>query len=65
MSMRIAFMSDIHGVPSALEAALASADALGFDRLVLLGDLERGIAIPPKSSFAAYFRMAFGEEESK
>ena len=37
--MRIAFMSDIHGVPSKLEAALASADALGFDRLVLLGDL--------------------------
>ena len=32
-------MSDIHGVPSALEAALASADALGYDRLVLLGDL--------------------------
>ena len=38
-SMRIVFMSDIHGVPSALEAALKSADALGFDRLVLLGDL--------------------------
>ncbi len=35
------------------------------DTLVLLGDVERGIAIPPKSSFAAYFRMAFGEEESK
>ena len=37
--MKIVFMSDIHGVPSALEAALASADALGYDRLVLLGDL--------------------------
>ena len=37
--MRIAFMSDIHGVPSALDAALAAADALGYDRLVLLGDL--------------------------
>ena len=32
-------MSDIHGVPSALETALAAADSLGFDRLVLLGDL--------------------------
>jgi putative phosphoesterase len=32
-------MSDIHGVPSALKSALASADALGYDRLVLLGDL--------------------------
>ena len=32
-------MSDIHGVPSRLEAALAAADALGFDRLALLGDL--------------------------
>ena len=31
--MRIAFMSDIHGVPSALDAALAAADALGYDRL--------------------------------
>ena len=37
--MKIAFMSDIHGVPSALAAALKAADALGFDRLVLLGDL--------------------------
>ena len=37
--MRIVFMSDIHGVPSALEAALAAADALGYDRLALLGDL--------------------------
>ena len=32
-------MSDIHGVPSALDAALSVADTLGFDRLVLLGDL--------------------------
>ncbi len=32
-------MSDIHGVPSALEAALEAADGLGYDRLVLLGDL--------------------------
>ena len=37
--MKIAFMSDIHGVPSKLAVALAAADALGFDRLVLLGDL--------------------------
>ena len=37
--MRIVFMSDIHGVPSALDAALAAADALGYDRLALLGDL--------------------------
>ena len=37
--MRIVFMSDIHGVPSALKSALAAADALGYDRLVLLGDL--------------------------
>ena len=37
--MKIVFMSDIHGVPSALEAALTKADTLGYDRLVLLGDL--------------------------
>ena len=37
--MKIVFMSDIHGVPSALEAALAKADSIGYDRLVLLGDL--------------------------
>ena len=37
--MKIVFMSDIHGVPSALEAALSAADALGYDRLALLGDL--------------------------
>lgn len=37
--MKIAFLSDIHGVPSALESALAAIDVLGYDRLVLLGDL--------------------------
>lgn len=37
--MKILFLSDIHGVPSALEAAFASADTLGYDKIVLLGDL--------------------------
>ena len=39
LCMRILFISDIHGVPSALEAALALGDSLGYDKLVLLGDL--------------------------
>ena len=37
--MRILFISDIHGVPSTLTMALEKGEALGFDRLVLLGDL--------------------------
>ena len=37
--MKIAFISDIHGVPSALSAALKVIDTLGYDKLVLLGDL--------------------------
>ena len=37
--MRILFLSDIHGVPSTLEAALESAATLGYDKIVLLGDL--------------------------
>ena len=37
--MKILFLSDIHGVPSTLEAALAAADALQPDKIVLLGDL--------------------------
>lgn len=37
--MRILFLSDIHGVPSTLEAALSKGSALGFDKIVLLGDL--------------------------
>jgi len=37
--MKLLFLSDIHGVPSTLEAALASADSLGYDRIVLLGDV--------------------------
>ena len=37
--MRILFLSDIHGVPSALEKALEKADAMGYDRIALLGDL--------------------------
>lgn len=37
--MRLLFISDIHGVPSALEAALDKASAIGYDKIVLLGDL--------------------------
>lgn len=37
--MRLLFISDVHGVPSTLEATLAKGDALGFDKVVLLGDL--------------------------
>ena len=37
--MRILFISDVHGVPSTLAAALEKGNALGYDRLVLLGDL--------------------------
>ena len=32
------------------------------DTLILLGDEERGIAIPPKSTFSVYFEAAFGKE---
>ena len=35
------------------------------DTLILLGDEERGIAIPPKSAFAMYFELAFGEGQGK
>ena len=37
--MRILFISDIHGVPSTLSSALEQGERLGYDRLVLLGDL--------------------------
>ena len=37
--MRILFLSEIHGVPSALESALGAASTLAYDRIVLLGDL--------------------------
>ena len=37
--MRLLFISDIHGVPSTLEAALKVGETLGYDKLVLLGDL--------------------------
>lgn len=37
--MKILFLSDIHGVPSTLATALDKGRALGFDKLVLLGDL--------------------------
>ena len=32
------------------------------DTLILLGDIEKGIAIPPKSSFGDWLARAFGEE---
>jgi len=37
--MRVLFLSDVHGVPSALESALKVGESLGYDKLVLLGDL--------------------------
>ncbi len=35
------------------------------DTLLLLGDEERGIAIPPKGAFAELFGMAFQEKEDE
>lgn len=32
------------------------------DTLLLLGDVERGIAIPPKSDFARWANQIFGDE---
>ena len=32
------------------------------DTLLILGDEERGIAIPPKGAFAELFNMAFDKE---
>ncbi|HBJ59861.1 MAG TPA: phosphodiesterase [Verrucomicrobia bacterium] len=37
--MRIVFISDIHGVRHTLEQTLREIDALGYDKIVLLGDL--------------------------
>ena len=37
--MKLLFISDIHGVPSTLEQTLAAGAALGYDKIVLLGDL--------------------------
>lgn len=37
--MRILFISDIHGVPSTLKEALEAGEQLGYDKIVLLGDL--------------------------
>ena len=33
------------------------------DTLLLLGDIERGIAIPPKGAFAELFGIAYGEKD--
>lgn len=37
--MKILFISDIHGVPSTLKQALEAGAKLGYDKIVLLGDL--------------------------
>ena len=34
------------------------------DTLILLGDREKGIAIPPKQSFAAWYSHVFGGDET-
>lgn len=33
------------------------------DTLLILGDEERGIAIPPRGAFAELFEMAFNEKD--
>ena len=33
------------------------------DTLILLGDVERGIAIPPKSTYGEWFGKVFGGEK--
>ena len=35
------------------------------DHLILLGDVQRGIAIPPKESFDFWFTQALGKEARK
>ncbi len=35
------------------------------DTLLLLGDIERGIAIPPKSAFDAISRHVFGADQEE
>lgn len=35
------------------------------DTLLLLGDIEKGIAIPPKSAFAELTEMIFGSENKE
>ena len=34
------------------------------DTLILLGDPQRGIAIPPKATFGQWFGAIFGEEDA-
>ena len=33
------------------------------DTLLLLGDIERGIAIPPKGRYESLFKLVYGEGE--
>lgn len=49
--MRIGILSDIHANHLALEAALARCDALGVDRLVILGDIV-GYGAEPEAAVA-------------
>lgn len=35
------------------------------DTLLLLGDVERGIAIPPKSTYREWFSVVFGEDDAQ
>ena len=35
------------------------------DTLLLLGDVEHGIAIPPKGAFANLFGVAYGEKDGE
>ena len=40
-------------------------DIQSGDHLILLGDTQRGIAIPPKETFDFWFTQALGKEADK
>lgn len=59
--MRVAILSDIHGNLEALEAVLADARELGYDRLVCLGDIV-GYGADPEECVLRIRESAWSDE---
>ena len=60
--MKLVIASDIHGSAYYCRKLLKRLDEAKEDRLILLGDVERGLAIPQKGTLEQLAQQVFRDE---
>ena len=61
--MKVFIASDLHGSFYYVNRLIDRFLIEKGDLLILLGDIERGIAIPPKSAFENFSHVVFEKED--